>query len=366
MSRCPCSRDASPPCGQRACLHGSTPADLELHEVEVETFLAYKDRLIQYLERFIQNHITLGGRIALLIGKMGEQGRTGPLLSLAAAREAADAAPEDSAHTEAAARRGAPRDGPDSPSGSFGGGARVAGQAAAWTGARSDSTTARSGAAAERATGGHSDRSAGFREPARWFAHAPDDETRHRLSRVAFGLYSSRHLTVDADTFAARSADPEPASTSWADARPLRISPQLRRTGSYERRGKPRKVADRGEAKRRLTEIAARQAEQSAKARARLATGGPVRLFWVSWLCSVGGLIDDGGQLGRAPVAWPTAGGCSWSGEWWRRGRDARMTLQPRVSLSGTKKWASDLWVSSLRDSGRVSDDPPRRVCRHP
>ncbi|WP_369226225.1 DUF2397 family protein [Streptomyces sp. R39] len=57
-------------------------------------FLAYKDRLIQYLERVIQDLITLGGRIALLIGELEEQGRVEPLLSLAAAREAADAAPE--------------------------------------------------------------------------------------------------------------------------------------------------------------------------------------------------------------------------------------------------------------------------------
>jgi uncharacterized protein (TIGR02677 family) len=125
---------------------------------------------------------------------------------------------------------------------------------------------------------GRSDRSADFRALARWFAGAPDDAARHRLWRVAFGLYSSRHLTVDADTLAERTAGPEPASTPWAEARPLRISPQLRRTGSYERRGKPRRVADRGEAKRRLAEIAARQAEQAGVARARLATGGPIRL----------------------------------------------------------------------------------------
>ncbi|BFO16957.1 hypothetical protein SHKM778_33450 [Streptomyces sp. KM77-8] len=88
----------------------------------------------------------------------------------------------------------------------------------------------------------------------------------------------SRHLTVDADTLAERTASPEPASTPWGEARPLRISPQLRRTGSYERRGKPRKVADRGEAKRRLAELAARQTEETRRARDRLVTGGPIRL----------------------------------------------------------------------------------------
>jgi uncharacterized protein (TIGR02677 family) len=95
---------------------------------------------------------------------------------------------------------------------------------------------------------------------------------------VAFGLHSSRHLTVVADTLAERAAAPEPAATPWSEARPLRISPQLRRTGSYERRGRPRRVADRGEAKRRLAEIAARQTEEIRLARDRLVTDGPVRL----------------------------------------------------------------------------------------
>ncbi len=125
---------------------------------------------------------------------------------------------------------------------------------------------------------GRSDRSADFRTLARWFAQASDDAARHRLWRVAFGLHSSRHLTVDADTLAERTVSPEPASTPWGEARPLRISPQLRRTGSYERRGKPRKVADRSEAKRKLAEIATRQAGEARQARERLVTGGPVRL----------------------------------------------------------------------------------------
>ena len=68
---------------------GSLQRTIDLHGVEVEVFLAYKDRLIQYLERFIQDLITLGGRIARLIGELEEQGRVGVLLRLAAAREGA-------------------------------------------------------------------------------------------------------------------------------------------------------------------------------------------------------------------------------------------------------------------------------------
>ncbi|MFB8183577.1 TIGR02677 family protein [Streptomyces sp. NPDC055966] len=258
---------------------GSLQRTIDLHGVEVEVFLAYKDRLIQYLERFIQDLITLGGRIALLIGELEEQGRVGPLLRLAAAREAADAAPEEAESAEAQ------------------GCARWAGRWAglsAWF-VSADGRESQARLLRARALGaipqllavvrqlnerraGRSDRSADFRTLARWFAEAPDDEARHRLWRAAFGLYPARHLTVDADTLAERTARPVAASAPWAEAEPLRISPQLRRTGSYERRGRARKVEDRSEQRRRLAEIAARQAEEIAAARARLTTDGGTRL----------------------------------------------------------------------------------------
>ncbi|WP_435837313.1 TIGR02677 family protein [Streptomyces aurantiacus] len=258
---------------------GSLQRTIDLHDIEVEAFLAYKDRLIQYLERFIADLITVGGRIALLIGELEEQGRVEPLLSLAAVREAADAAPEDAEHAQATAYERWT--------------ARWSGLAQWFVSEEGRESQAR--LLRGRALGaipqllavvrqlnerraGRSDRSADFRTLARWFAQAPDDEARHRLWRAAFGLHSSRHLTVDADTLAERTAAPQPASTPWAEAHPLKISPQLRRTGSYERRGKPRRVADRGEAKRKLAEIAAHQAAQTRQARDRLVTGGPVRL----------------------------------------------------------------------------------------
>ncbi|WP_436850238.1 TIGR02677 family protein [Streptomyces monashensis] len=258
---------------------GSLQRTIDLHGVEVEVFLAYKDRLIQYLERFIQDLITLGGRIALLIGELEEQGRVGLLLRLAAVREAADAAPEEAESAEAH------------------GCARWAGRWAglsAWfvsaDGRESQARLLRARALSaipqllavvrqlNERRAGRSDRSADFRTLARWFAEAPDDEARHRLWRASFGLYPARHLTVDADTLAERAARPVAASTPWAKAEPLRISPQLRRTGSYERRGRARKVEDRSEQRRRLAEIAARQAEEIAAARARLTTNGGTRL----------------------------------------------------------------------------------------
>ncbi|MDN3025731.1 TIGR02677 family protein [Streptomyces sp. S.PB5] len=258
---------------------GSLQRTIDLHDVDVELFLAYKDRLIQYLERFIQDLITLGGRIALLIGELEDQGRVGVLLRLAASREAADGAPDEAESAEARAYERWV--------------ARWSGLAAWFVSADGRDSQAR--LLRGRALGaipqllavvrqlnerraGRSDRSADFRTLARWFAEAPDDAARHRLWRVAFGLYPARHLTVDADTLDRRTARPVAAATPWAEAEPLRISPQLRRTGSYERRGKARRVQDRSEQRRRLAEIATKQAEEITTARARLATDGTTRL----------------------------------------------------------------------------------------
>jgi uncharacterized protein (TIGR02677 family) len=125
---------------------------------------------------------------------------------------------------------------------------------------------------------GRSDRSADFRTLALWFANAADDEAAHRIWRVAFGLSSARHLTVTPETLDVWSQERIPATTAWEDAPRLEISPRLRATGSYERRGSPNRVIDRSEQRRRLAERAELEAEQTAKARGRLATSGETRL----------------------------------------------------------------------------------------
>ncbi|MGW7293164.1 TIGR02677 family protein [Streptomyces xiamenensis] len=253
---------------------------VDLHDAEVEVFLAYKQRLIEYLERFIEDLVTRGAEIAGLLEELGApDGHVAPLLRLAAEREAADAAPDQAAGAlEAAQERWAGR----------------------WEGLRawfvsvpgrsSQAKLLRSAArqavpqllsvvrALNDRRAGRSDRSADFRELARWFAQAPEDDDRHRLWRAAFGLHSARHLTIDQDSLDRQEAAPPTAGTPWHEAPGVTISPQLRRTGSYERRGRARAVQDRGEAKAYLAELAAKQAGQTAAARARLATRGEVRL----------------------------------------------------------------------------------------
>ncbi len=260
---------------------GSLQRTVDLHEAEVEVFLAYKQRLIEYLERFIEDLVTRGAEIAGLLTGLGAgpEEPIGPLLRNAASREAADAAPDRAAEALAAAEQR---------------------WQARWEGLRawflsvpgrsSQAKLLRSSArqaipqllavvrALNERRAGRSDRSTDFRELARWFAEAPDDDARHRLWRSAFGLYSARHLTIDQEALAEQEAEPVPASASWYDAPGVRISPQLRRTGSYERRGRARAVQDRGAAKSYLADLARKQAEQTAAARARLATRGEVRL----------------------------------------------------------------------------------------
>lgn len=264
----------------------SLQRSIDLHDADADAFRAYKDQLIDYLQRFVRDLVATGSEIASLVEEIEEQGVDG-LLDLAAGREAEDAAPGPGADDDTDPRA-----------------AEFVRRRAAWRerwqgfrawflserGHPSQAKLLRSQARAaipqllhvvealnERRTG-RSDRSADFRTLARWFAEAPDEPSMHRLWRAAFGLSSSRHLTVDAESLEQREQQPVSPATPWAGAPPLQISPQLRRTGSYERRGRPNRVIDRSDARRHLAERAAREAAQTAAARAALATGRPVRL----------------------------------------------------------------------------------------
>ncbi|MBT2207500.1 TIGR02677 family protein [Actinomadura sp. NEAU-AAG7] len=270
---------------------------IDFSDGDVEGFIAYKERLIDYINRFIADLANSGARIAGLLDEVEEHGHE-RLLGLAARREASDAVPggptakgrtpsgtEQDAADEAFSRAEAAaleswrnrwrglRDwfvsgGTDRPSQ-----ARLLRQSAVTAIKQLLDTV---GLLNERRSG-RSDRSADFRALARWFAEAPDEAAMHRLWRAAFGLTSARHLTVTAATVAAWD-EAEPQGHPWADAPPVRISPQLRRTGSYERRGKPNRVQDRSRMRRMLRERADREAAETAVARERLCTDGPVLL----------------------------------------------------------------------------------------
>ena len=62
------------------------------------------------------------------------------------------------------------------------------------------------------------------------------------------------------------------------DAPPIRISPQLRKAGTYERRGKPSQVRDRSADRELLRRQAEREGAETAAARRRLCSAGPTLL----------------------------------------------------------------------------------------
>ncbi|GAB3812772.1 TIGR02677 family protein [Micromonospora zhanjiangensis] len=254
---------------------------VDFADADVAVFLAYKEQLIAYLERFIADLANRGAEIALLAHRIEATG-VGPLLETAARREAADAAPGDDADDQAVRQAQAVwRQRWNGLRDWF-----VSGDSSRQSQARLLRTAAISAirqllgavAAINERRAGRSDRSADFRSLALWFAQAPDDETAHRLWHTAFGLSPARHLTVTAETLAAAEQRQMPPTTPWDEAPRLEISPRLRRTGSYERRGSPTRVLDRSEQRRLLAERTERETAQTARARSALATDGPVPL----------------------------------------------------------------------------------------
>ena len=263
---------------------GSLQRTIDLYELDTEAFRAYKDRLIEYLERFVKDLTGIGGEIAELLGRLDPAG-IDRLLGLVARRDAEDAAPGPGAAEDFRAQALA---------------AELDSWRERWLGLQQwfiSSPEHPSQAKLLRARArkaipdllavvamlnerraGRSDRTADFRELAVWFAQAPDEAAIHRLWQATFAVHSSRHLTLDADTAQARVQNPVAPATPWHEAPPLMISPRLRRTGSYERRGKPNRVIDRRGERQLLAARAAAEAEQTAAARARLVAHHPIRL----------------------------------------------------------------------------------------
>ena len=263
---------------------------LDLQEIDEDAFLAYKDRLISYLERFVSELVVKAFEIEALLKRLAGAGpgRVDALLRLAAEREAADAAPDEDipgADTEAGGAHPGVAE------------RRLEEWRNRWSGLSSWFVTADRhhpsqaellrgrtrqaipdllatvGLLQERRSG-RTDRSADFRALARWFAETSSEADAHRLWRAAFGLVSSRHLTTEVTP---EQAD-VPASASWLTAPRTEIAPRLRATGRYSRRGYQRRVADRSAEREHLARLAAAERAQTDAARLRLATGRPTRL----------------------------------------------------------------------------------------
>jgi uncharacterized protein (TIGR02677 family) len=260
---------------------------IDLRGLGEDAFVQYKQLLIHYLERFIGELVDASADITARIERIEGHG-VARLLERAARHEVADVFATDAAEARAAFAAAADR------------------WRLRWTGLRAwflgrgdhpaqaevlrararSACTALVAALAgihDRRTQ-RSDRSADYRALARWFADAPSDRDAHRLWRAAFALAPARHLFVDDETLAAREAEPEPAVTSWLTARPIRVAPRFRATGSHARRGRPAAVIDRSADRAFLEDLAHEEVAVLAAARRALATGARLRLSELSEL----------------------------------------------------------------------------------
>ncbi|MDO8719960.1 MAG: TIGR02677 family protein [Polaromonas sp.] len=248
---------------------------LELQQAEANAVITYKRRLIDYLDRFVGDLVRRSDGIAQVIQHLSP--RIDSVLLQVAEREARDAAPgsDQDLMDEKMRRWQVWRE--------------------RWKGLRGwflvtnqgppQAELLRSRARAaipqllsaiamlnERRSG-RSDRSADFRMLANWFAACTDDSQAHRLARAAFALNPARHFSLNTET-----EEDVPASTSWLDAPPLRISPRLREYGEAAPRGPLARVRDRSTERALMAEQLAEESRQVEAARQRLATGRPTRL----------------------------------------------------------------------------------------
>ncbi|MDR2154375.1 MAG: TIGR02677 family protein [Burkholderiaceae bacterium] len=251
---------------------------LELQRAQADAVMAYKRRLIDYLERFIGDLVNRSGGIAQRIESLSP--RIDPLLWQAAQREARDSAPGGEAEQlDANARgwqvwrerwRGLRRwfvaHGHEPPQAEL---LRSKARAAI------PQLLAAIAALNER-RGGRSDRSADFRMLAGWFAACASDDEAHCLARAAFALNPARHFALNP---ALPEGTPElPANTPWAEAPPLRIHPRLREYGEAAPRGAMPRVRQRDDERRLLAAQLREEHAQIEAARQRLATGQATRL----------------------------------------------------------------------------------------
>ncbi len=251
---------------------------LDLRGAGVDDFLAYKEHLVGYVERFLRELTVLAGAIVEAIMALEAAGVDG-WLDRAADRDLSDELRQDAEARAARQARWRWR-WAGLRSWFLGDGERPA----QYTELRAHTRTALTGllqalAAIHDARLRRSDRVADLRCLARWFATAADDAAMHALYRQSFLLAPGRHLMVNDATLDAREQEPVAPATSWLDAPPMVLAPQLRKAGRLRQGpGKAAVVLEHGLAKAAMHRRLAAEAAALARARAAIATGRVTRL----------------------------------------------------------------------------------------
>jgi uncharacterized protein (TIGR02677 family) len=264
-----------------AAFMGSVQRSIDLYDVDVDAFIAYKDQLVRYIERFLQDLVVRGPQIAAQLDSF-DATAVDRMCQLVAGRELADRPPSsggnETLERDLLARRWHQRwrglvdwfqSVPHRPSEAL----LLRNKARAAVPA----LLAVVAALAERQSG-RSDRSTDFLALAELFAALPSAAARHRLWRCAFGLTAPRHLSITAESLDNADFRETPPTTPWATAPPVAISARLRATGTYERRGVGGRIKDRAAARQFLEDSADHQSEQAAHALESLAARTPARL----------------------------------------------------------------------------------------
>jgi len=252
---------------------GSIQRVIDLQGADINTFLQYKETLLDYLERFIRELIVKGAQISVILLSI----QTGPLeaaLTAAAERDLLDAldkTPQALERSLASWLR------------------RWRGLRLWFIGAGNPSQAEQLRARARSAIpdllavisnlnerrAARSDRTADYRALARWFALAPSPEEAHMLWRAAFCLTPARHLATTAGTEPDSLLSPK---TSWLDADPMWISPRLRSTGYVRKPGRIPAIVDCSAEKLQILAQQEEEIRQMEAARAQIAAGQARRL----------------------------------------------------------------------------------------
>ena len=255
---------------------GSLQRRIDLQGQKLDDFLAYKEVLIGYLDRFVHELVLATADVVGLLRRL-DASNPERLLEAAASRQLSDAVEaSDQDHDRAldawrqqwaGLTAWFVRPGGTSQAEVLRGRARSAIPAL---------LNAVESLHDRRLT--RSNRSHDLRTLARWFAECDTETDAHRLWRAAFGLTSSRHLRTDAATLERYDQEPVSSQTSWLDAPPIELTPRLRRTGRTTRRGRTLRVIDRRREKELLARLAAEEAAQIDAARRQLMHDEPVLL----------------------------------------------------------------------------------------
>ena len=255
---------------------GSIQRVIDLQNADMTTFLKYKEKLLDYIQRFIQELITKGALIAETLRAISAEHVSGAL-ERAAGRDLADAIDQSPEAVERSRElwvkrwRGLTR--------WFIGDGEASQAAMLRARARSaipDLLSVISSLNERRAL--RSDRAADYLTLARWFAECQSPEDAHALWRSAFCLTPVRHLALTKESLDEDEGGLVKPKTSWLDADPMWISPRLRGTGWIRKAGRTPMIIDRTREKEEILRRTAEETRQIEEARRRILTGEARRL----------------------------------------------------------------------------------------